>query len=259
MAPVRARRLRAITPSMIFVSGSRYYGKVDAIGGVYVTTRFQHVQMLPFVPLGSVLIVTGCGHDRALVLPLVARSVVAGYVRIWTFFAIFVGLALTDEVSPFVGVPIAVAAAVAGAWAWFSAGHVSAEEREKRRIYGTFAGAPIDVARLGDAARGPDAAEAKAWRDEIVGRAEEMITTDGSNDAASYRGLARHTGWQDVAEHAHAATPACQGAALTLARLSTSEGDANARAAAAIAHDRIWSAMRETRARAGQRLPPAPR
>jgi hypothetical protein len=230
---------------MIVVFGQRFYGKVGAIDGVYVTTRFIHFQMLPFVPLESFLIVTGGAEDRALAIGKLARSVLAAYARIWAFAGLFLGLALGDGISPWLGAPIAIASTVVGVWGWARAGRPSADERAQRGVYAEIAGAPVDVALIARATRGPDAASAQAWLDAITRRAEEIIAVDGADLAASYRELARHTAWQGVAERASTASPACQRAALTLARVACGSADGTARAEAIAAHARIWSAMRE--------------
>jgi hypothetical protein len=39
---------------MIIVWGSRLYGKVDAVPGLFhVATRFGHIWYLPLIPMGS--------------------------------------------------------------------------------------------------------------------------------------------------------------------------------------------------------------
>src|SRR4051812_12483735 len=133
---------------MILIFGHRFYGKVDALGGTYVVTRFVHFQMLPLFPLESFLIVTGAPEERALSIGRLARSVLAAYARIWAFAGLFLGLALADAVTPWLGAPIAIASALAGAWGWVRARRPSADERAQRSIYAELAGAPVDVALL---------------------------------------------------------------------------------------------------------------
>jgi hypothetical protein len=49
---------------MIVVFGTRMYGKVDQVPGVfYVATRFFHIQFVPLIPVGSFLVIDGSESD----------------------------------------------------------------------------------------------------------------------------------------------------------------------------------------------------
>ncbi len=238
---------------MFVTWGQRFYGKVDSLGGAYVTTRFHHFQLLPFVPQTSWLIVVGGPRERAMVLPLVGRSVLGGYLRVWAPAATFVAMALSDRVS--LGfVPIALLAAVTAIWAWARVGRLSSVERAQRQVYAHFAGAAVDVALIAQASRGPDAKEASEWIAEVTQKAKEAICTEGTDLAGSYRGLARHTDWRQVAERPETATALCQHAALTLARIAWATPSASQPDEAARAHLRIWTAIAS-----GPRAPELPR
>jgi hypothetical protein len=227
----------------MFVSfGHRFYGKIDVLDGAFVVTRFAHFQMLPIFPLESFLIVT-TPDERAIALGRFGPSVIAAYARIWSLVAAFVGLALADQVSPWIGWPLFTAAVLTAVWAWVLCGRLSRDAIARRRAYAAFAGAPIDVALVARATRGAHAADAKRWLATITERAEASIATEGVDLAPSYRGSARHVLWERVAERPGAATPECQRAALVLSRLASAEGDAAARATAAAAHERIWEAL----------------
>jgi hypothetical protein len=229
---------------MVVFWGARPYGKSDEHSGSYVVTRFAYLQFLPLVPSQSFLIVASGGPPRALALPLVGRSVLAGYARIWSPVAAFVGLAVACSGAPFVGGTLLALSVAVGLYAWIRLGRLTAPERAHREAYAAFAGAPVDVALIASATRGPDAAAAAAWLADITRRAEETIRTEGAELAASYRELARHTDWRQVAARADTAPSVCQKAALTLARVAwATTTEPASRAAAASAHDRIWSAV----------------
>jgi hypothetical protein len=219
---------------MIFVFGQRFYGKVDAVGPAWVATRFAHVQFLPFVPKTSVLV----AGERGLELPLVGRSVAAGYGRVWGPALAVVGAALTQGSSPFIGVPLVVLGAALALWAWIFVGRPRGAARARLDAYASFTGAPVDPALIVEGTRGQTADLANEWLAEITRRAEETIATEGIDLAASYRGSARTTDWMQVAARAERTPPSCQRAALVLARIAWARGESSGEA-----HDRIWSAI----------------
>lgn len=60
---------------MIVVWGSRFYGKVDKVPGLFhVATRFGHVYYLPIIPMRSYVIL-GDDAGRGVKIPLSARSI----------------------------------------------------------------------------------------------------------------------------------------------------------------------------------------
>jgi hypothetical protein len=227
---------------MITTGGERFYGKVESMGDACVRTRFAHFQLLPLAPMSSWLLVVG-SRERVLRLPLVRRSVVAGYTRMWGPVAAFIGLALTDGISHLFGVPLLVGGLAATLWGWAWAGRLTSSAKKQREIYAHFAGAPVDVALIAGARRGPDTKDAEAWLGEVTRAAEKTIEAEGADLAASYRGRGRHTDWQSVAERAATATSSARHAALTLARIATATDDDAQRAEASAAHERIWSVI----------------
>jgi len=86
---------------MIVFFGSKYYGKVDHVRGLfYVATRLFHIQLLPLIPLGSYLILDDGTKDdarfRVFSVGLSVRSMVAGLTRgfLWPLTLIFAVLAV---------------------------------------------------------------------------------------------------------------------------------------------------------------------
>jgi hypothetical protein len=244
---------------MIIFWGHRFYGTVDKIDGVFVATRFAHLWFIPLIPVESYLVL-GAGPSRpqgvALSVRLHRRSVTAGYLRIWSLIALFACWPLCDSAGLLVGLPAAALALAVALFAWLRMGRLSPREIQERTAYAQFADAPIDVGLLGVAAtvnaktrgkRGDlgTVNQARAWRKEIDRRAREALEHEGSNALASYRGTGRFAGYEAVAENPAGASPECRGAALTLARLAATRGDASSqeRDLAARAHEKIGAAL----------------
>jgi len=69
---------------MIIIYGTRYYGQVDGHAGQCQLTRFAHIYFLPLLPVSTIWVtreVNGSylGHS----VKMSARSVLAGYARVW--------------------------------------------------------------------------------------------------------------------------------------------------------------------------------
>jgi len=89
---------------MIFVFGSRFYGKVDQVPGLgYVATRFAHIQFFPLLPMGSYLVF---GEDdsnyQGVRIPLSGKSVLVAWLRAALFLVgiavgLFAVIALADN------------------------------------------------------------------------------------------------------------------------------------------------------------------
>jgi hypothetical protein len=76
---------------MTFIYGTRRFGKVDHVPGLfYVTTSFVHVWFIPLIPLQSYIIVAGTGGCRGLTIDLCLKSVLIAWLRgalyVMTFF-----------------------------------------------------------------------------------------------------------------------------------------------------------------------------
>jgi hypothetical protein len=220
---------------MILVVGQRLYGKIDALGPASVSTQFAYFQFLPFVPEKSFLRV----GESALVLPLVGRSVAAGYLRAWGPVLAIVGAILAASGSLLGGVILALAGLGLATWAWGTALRPRGEALARLEAYEAVVGAPVDPAYIVSATRRDETREAAdEWLADIARRAEQTIDAEGADLAASYRASGRATDWRQIAERAEAATLGCRRAALTLARMAWARGED-----AAGAHERIWKAL----------------
>lgn len=79
---------------MIFVWGTRLYGKVDEVPGLFhVATKFFHIWFLPLIPLGShVVIEKSWNKWRGVPITLSGKSTLIALARVWLFAgALFVG------------------------------------------------------------------------------------------------------------------------------------------------------------------------
>jgi hypothetical protein len=68
---------------MIIIWGSRLYGKVDEVPGMFhVATKFGHLWYIPLIPMGSHLIIEQTGRGwRGVPLGLSGKSVLAAWLR----------------------------------------------------------------------------------------------------------------------------------------------------------------------------------
>lgn len=234
---------------MFFFVGQRFYGKVHALGGACLTTRFTHFDLLPLVPHETYVVFAGPTRRGALGMPLVRSSVLSGYARAWSLAVAFVGAA----VGGVAGIGVAAVAFAIAVAAWSTRATLSAEERLVREVYAELAGAPVDVAWIVAATRGADAVSARAWLDDIRRRAQQILEDEGADLAVDYRATARHVDFRGVAARPGAVTPRCRAAALTLARIASVDATVTSaeRAAAASAHAQLRAAVREVRSSLG--------
>ncbi len=100
---------------MFIVFGTRNYGRIESHGGEYAHTTFAHCQYMPLIPMSSTWVTEDVGAGlRGFAIPLSAKSVVAGYLRMWGLIAAAISLLIG-------GLGGTVTAAVLGAlwlWAW---------------------------------------------------------------------------------------------------------------------------------------------
>ncbi|MCL6502089.1 MAG: hypothetical protein K6T86_05340 [Pirellulales bacterium] len=67
---------------MIVVYGTKLYGKVDRVPGLfYVRTRFFHLQFIPLIPLASYVLVEGSNDERGMKISLSLKSVFTAWAR----------------------------------------------------------------------------------------------------------------------------------------------------------------------------------
>ena len=88
---------------MIVVWGSKLYGKVDEIEGVgHVATQFGHLFWIPLLPMNSYFVTKQeGGHFEGTPLGLQAKSVMAGFARVFSVLFLLAGLsALNALYSP---------------------------------------------------------------------------------------------------------------------------------------------------------------
>jgi hypothetical protein len=112
---------------MIVVWGTRLYGKVDRVPGLfYVATHFAYLQFIPLFPTASYLIIDGTEGSKGfqgVKISMSGKSVLYGYLRAVLVVAsiglIFAGgITLSKETGPAVG--MIVGGLVAGLALWLS-------------------------------------------------------------------------------------------------------------------------------------------
>jgi len=121
--------------AMLVMFGTRFYGAVDGHAGQRQLTKFLHFYYMPLVPVGTLWVTqdlsTGYeGHPVAMS----ARSVVAGYARVWGPVVALVALA-SGHVGGFVAAG-ALLALSAWTWTWRS---VRSPLEKRRREYNLLA------------------------------------------------------------------------------------------------------------------------
>ena len=80
---------------MVYVFGSRLYGKVDNVKGLFhVATKFGHFDYFPLFPMGSWLVTEKDGNGwRGIPIPVSLKSVLMGWMRAVALFALAGGIA----------------------------------------------------------------------------------------------------------------------------------------------------------------------
>lgn len=151
---------------MVIVYGSRFYGKVRAMGSSYLATRFAHIYYVPLIPIGTSLILeeNGDGGYRGISAPFSVKSMLAAYLRVWgplaTIAALFLSIGAVEEASDDVlamavtGVFCAVvflALLVGTILGYAVVGKLSDEEKKQRNVYALHLGYFVDPADMGEA------------------------------------------------------------------------------------------------------------
>jgi hypothetical protein len=216
--------------------GNRF-GRVDQVGKAYVDTEFFALRWSPLLPRRSWLVLEEDrkGVQRAVVLPLQPRSVLAGYVRsmlpVPILFLAATGYYQATQVSLYA---VGLAAVWGLALGWL--GHLSGEERAQRWVYARFAGDPVDVGLLAEARCHEELAA--ALRARIAGRASTLAPH-------GYRGVVDpEAQWSAIALDPRVEDEELLGAALTLARIESRSGGHAERAEMERVHGRIWDRLR---------------
>src|SRR3954447_12111794 len=80
---------------MVVVFGSRLYGKVDNVKGLFhVATKFGHFDYFPLFPMGSWLVTEQAGGGwRGVPIPVSIKSVLMGWLRAVALLALIGGIA----------------------------------------------------------------------------------------------------------------------------------------------------------------------
>lgn len=203
---------------MVFAWGQKFYGKVLAHGGSYVVTRFSYFNLVPMIARASYLV----AGERVFGLPEKhARSVRAGYVRVWSLVLGLAGGALTTNL-PGGGAPLVLLGAACAAWSWLRVGRPSPDEIAMRERYAMVAGIPVDIALLVEATQGEDALAAQAWLDEIRATATQQLREPSPyrDEGSKLLELVRDDEWNEVASLAGSLPAPSQAAAMTVARIA---------------------------------------
>jgi len=119
---------KAGVSEMIVIYGTRDYGEIDSYGGQRQLTRFFHIYWVPLVPVGTTWVTRDVDNGyRGHSVALSARSVVAGYARVWGPVA-----AIGAVVAGSVGGLVAAGGLIAlSAWTWTWRSVRSARERRR--------------------------------------------------------------------------------------------------------------------------------
>lgn len=107
---------------MFFVWGSRLYGKVDEVPGMFhVATKFGHLWYFPLIPMGSHVILSENEDGwEGIKIPLSMKSVFVAWARaglvvaaLWAAFGMVAGFATAELIGGMVsGLGLAVAVAL---------------------------------------------------------------------------------------------------------------------------------------------------
>jgi hypothetical protein len=113
---------------MIFIFGTRFFGRVDEVPGLFhVATKFGHLWYIPLVPVGSWLVLRKSGNAiRGIKIPLSGKSILvawarAGLIALALFLAVGAAVEASDRrPNPGAAAVMGVLAGVAGIGAVFA-------------------------------------------------------------------------------------------------------------------------------------------
>jgi hypothetical protein len=218
----------------VFIFGRRLTGKVERHEKSYVATMMGHFNFLPLVPHeGFVVYRHANGNDESFRIPRDRRSLVAAYVRGWSFVVLMAPFVLVGVI-PHALWPLSLVVAFAAfvailVWS-FLGGRLTPIEREQRRFHALVTGLPVDPRHLVHA--GPM----------LPATVHETLTILGKKtDVGTYR--TRHdpaNDWAGIALEPTMQTAAYLVGALTLARLELGLADGERRVHLDATHDAIW-------------------
>jgi hypothetical protein len=129
---------------VFFVAGTYDYGRVDEFQQTSIVTRFVHVWFVPLWPTCSIV---KSSLRAPFVVPVVRRSIVAGYGRVWGPLLVagaLVAFACNETLLGVVAAALGIATSIA---AWL-VGRLDARAFVERRAYRRAIGLPVDPAVL---------------------------------------------------------------------------------------------------------------
>jgi hypothetical protein len=229
---------------MIFIYGTRFYGKVRACGSSFIGTKFFHIWFMPLIPVGSHVVLEESGDGfRGIPTGLDGKSVLAGYLRVWgplcVIGALFAAIgefaaASADPLDLVIhlivsavtlGIPLAITVL-----AFAVIGKLSTEERRKRSVWALHTGYFLDPADMGEA-RAPLRESLMA---KVVERARGLASTGYRLSADPVNA------WPQVALDPSVHDDVLLTAAFTLTRIDASLAQGAWKAQAETLHDQLW-------------------
>ncbi len=86
---------------MVIIWGSRLYGKVDVVPGLFhVETKFGHLWYIPLIPFGSFLVLNKEGNAwNGVRIPMSFKSILLAWLRIGLLMGVFSNALLTVALS----------------------------------------------------------------------------------------------------------------------------------------------------------------
>ncbi|WP_437641441.1 hypothetical protein [Sorangium sp. So ce854] len=216
---------------MLWFFGFTEQGRIDQVGGSAITTRFFVINGVPIFPTGSVLLADDGRGAHRVPIPVVWRSVVAAYGRVWLpLLAALLGLVGSIERSPLT-LAGAFALLVASLYAWRVHGRLSPSEVRRRLAYAVWAGAAVDIALIPEPADHPFVPRLQAYLDDRA-----TLVPEGYRDR-----LGAGARWRVAA--LESSDPELLIAALARARWERRTAQGEARASLDALHDALWAKL----------------
>ncbi len=234
---------------MIFIYGTRFYGKVRACGSSFIGTKFFHIWFLPLIPVGSHVVLEESGDGfRGIPTGLHGKSVLAGYLRVWGPVAVVAALlpaigelasATADPLDLAIhvvvsavslGIPLALTVL-----AFAVLGKLSLDERRKRSVWALHTGYFLDPADMGEA-RAPLRESLMA---KVVERARGLASTGYRLSADPVNA------WPQVALDPTVNDDVLLTAAFTLTRIDACLAQGPWKTQAEALHEQLWQRIQQ--------------
>jgi len=216
-----------------------FAGEVDRVDDTVIVTRFGYVNFMPFAPERTyVRYARSDGSPVVVEIPMVTRSVIAGYLPSWSllfgFFVAIAGGVIGASIGGAVAALASVAAGIGVAYAMrrlaTRIGRLPADEQDRRRVYGAWIGPATDPVLCGT--------NLDPWIACLRGLVDARVRA--SAETRGYRSApATLEAWLDAALASD--DVALLGAAFTLARAETTwAADSAERADLERRHAALW-------------------